>query len=43
MDHQQKEFYTEPVLTVHELLRDVTGSKYTEKTCDSKLGEVCPD
>jgi hypothetical protein len=30
MDHQQKESYTEPVLLVHELLRDITGTKYTE-------------
>ncbi len=32
MEHQQKESYTEPVLIVHELLRDVTGQKYREKT-----------
>ena len=34
MEHQQKESYTEPVLTAHELLRDVTGQKYREKTSD---------
>ena len=34
MELQQKESYTEPVLIVHELLRDVTGQKYREKTSD---------
>ncbi|HEY6084739.1 MAG TPA: hypothetical protein VIU63_05050 [Nitrospira sp.] len=34
MERQQKESYTEPVLAVHELLRDVTGVKYREKTSD---------
>ena len=34
MNQQQKESYTEPVLVVHELLRDVTGQKYREKTSD---------
>lgn len=38
MELQQKESYTEPVLIVHELLRDVTGTKYKEKTSD-KVGE----
>lgn len=32
MDLQHKESYTEPVLTTHESLRDVTGQKYREKT-----------
>ena len=32
MEIQKKESYTEPVLVVHELLRDVTGRKYGEKT-----------
>ena len=32
MEHQQKESYTEPVLIAHELLRDITGVKYREKT-----------
>lgn len=31
MEIQQKESYTEPVLTAHELLCDVTGQKYREK------------
>ncbi len=35
MNQQQKESYAEPVLVVHELLRDVTGNKYKEKTCDT--------
>jgi hypothetical protein len=39
MELQQKESYTEPVLVVHELLRDVTGQKYQEKTSD-KPGEI---
>jgi hypothetical protein len=30
MEHQQKESYTEPVVTTHELLRDITGNKYVE-------------
>jgi hypothetical protein len=34
MDAQQKESYTEPVLVAHELLRDITGSKYREKYRD---------
>jgi hypothetical protein len=34
MEQQQKEAYTEPVLLVHELLRDITGTKYTEKSTD---------
>ena len=34
MELQQKESYTEPVLTTHELLRDITGQKYREKTND---------
>ncbi|HSL03629.1 MAG TPA: hypothetical protein VK901_08840 [Nitrospiraceae bacterium] len=34
MEIQQKESYTEPVLIAHELLRDVTGQKYREKTSD---------
>jgi hypothetical protein len=34
MELQQKESYTEPVLVVHELLRDVTGQKYGEKLND---------
>jgi hypothetical protein len=34
MELQQKESYTEPVLLAHELLRDVTGQKYREKTSD---------
>ena len=39
MELQQKESYTEPVLIAHELLRDVTGQKYKEKTSD-KPGET---
>jgi hypothetical protein len=34
MELQQKESYTEPVLVTHELLRDITGQKYREKTSD---------
>lgn len=34
MEQQQKESYSEPVLVAHELLRDVTGQKYKEKTSD---------
>ena len=37
MELQQKESYTEPVLVAHELLRDVTGQKYREKTSDKVL------
>lgn len=39
MEQQQKESYTEPVLVAHELLRDVTGQKYREKTSD-KVADV---
>ena len=41
MQHQEKEFYTEPVLIAHELLRDITGVKYREKTSD-KVGSEGP-
>lgn len=41
MNQQQKESYTEPVLVVHELLRDVTGQKYGEKTSD-KVNDNSP-
>lgn len=34
MELQQKDSYTEPVLAMHELLRDITGVKYQEKTSD---------
>ena len=34
MEQQKKESYAEPVLIAHELLRDVTGVKYQEKTSD---------
>lgn len=34
MDVHQKESYTEPVLTIHALLRDITGNKYREKFSD---------
>lgn len=40
MELQQKDSYTEPVLIVHELLRDVTGSKYQEKTNDKTVDVV---
>ena len=41
MELQQKESYTEPVLIAHELLRDITGQKYREKTSD-KVGVEGP-
>ena len=37
MELQQKESYTEPVLATHELLRDITGTKYQEKTSDKTV------
>lgn len=41
MELQQKESYTEPVLIVHELLRDVTGQqKYREKTSDKSVDSI---
>jgi hypothetical protein len=42
MEHQQKESYTEPVLIAHESLRDITGTKYQEKTSD-KPNDVSPN
>lgn len=39
MQQQQKESYTEPVLIAHELLRDITGVKYREKTFDKVCSE----
>ncbi len=42
MELQQKEFYTEPVLVVHELLRDVTGVKYREQ-CQKGGDSTCAD
>ncbi len=40
MELQQKESYTEPVLIVHELLRDVTGRKYKEQ-CQKGADATC--
>lgn len=40
MDLQQKDSYTEPVLIVHELLRDLTGTKYQEKSNSEKPGDT---
>jgi hypothetical protein len=40
MEQQQKESYSEPVLVAHELLRDVTGQKYKEKTSDKTVDTV---
>lgn len=37
---EQKESYAEPVLATHELLRDVTGQKYREKTNDKVSDKV---
>ncbi|BCA56840.1 hypothetical protein W02_39800 [Nitrospira sp. KM1] len=34
MESHKKETYSEPVLTAHELLRDITGQKYREKERD---------
>ncbi|BFU96170.1 MAG: protein of unknown function [Nitrospira sp.] len=39
MELQKKESYTEPVLTTHDLLRDITGQKYREKTSDKVSDE----
>ena len=41
MELQQKESYTEPLLATHDLLRDITGTKYQEKTSD-KIGAEGP-
>lgn len=40
MELQKKESYTEPVLVVHELLRDVTGVKYREQ-CQKAADAAC--
>ncbi|BFU96169.1 MAG: protein of unknown function [Nitrospira sp.] len=40
MELRKKESYTEPVLTTHELLRDITGIKYREKTSDKLNDKV---
>ncbi|MDP3091801.1 MAG: hypothetical protein Q8N04_14060 [Nitrospira sp.] len=40
MEQQKKESYSEPVLIAHELLRDVTGQKYKEKTSDKVVDVV---
>ena len=40
MEQQKKESYSEPVLIVHELLRDVTGVKYREQ-CQKALDNAC--
>jgi hypothetical protein len=40
MNQQQKESYTEPVLIAHELLRDITGDKYREKTSDKSADNL---
>ena len=39
MEIQKKESYTEPVLVVHELLRDMTG-KYKEQ-CQKAADAAC--
>lgn len=47
MNQQQKESYTEPVLVVHELLRDVTGRSIGRRratrstTLQFKIGGLC--
>lgn len=40
MELLKKESYTEPVLVVHELLRDVTGVKYKEH-CQKGADSAC--
>lgn len=40
MELQQKKSYIEPVLIAHELLRDVTGQKYREKTSDKTIDNM---
>lgn len=34
MESRRRESYAEPVLAGHDLLRDITGQKYREKTND---------
>lgn len=39
MELQKKESYTEPVLVVHELLRDITGIAY--QVCQKAADAAC--
>ncbi len=39
MEQQKKESYAEPVLIVHELLRDITGQK--SGGCQKTLDNTC--
>ena len=39
MEQQKKESYTEPVLVVHELLRDITAQKSGHKYTDCKASD----
>jgi hypothetical protein len=39
MEQQKKESYAEPVLIVHELLRDITGQK--SGVCQKALDNTC--
>jgi hypothetical protein len=39
MELQKKESYTEPVLVVHELLRDITAQKSGQKYSDCKASD----
>ncbi|BFU96172.1 MAG: hypothetical protein NTNFB02_28940 [Nitrospira sp.] len=41
MENQKKESYTEPVLTAHELLRDITAVKYRD--CQKAIDSGCPE
>lgn len=42
MEQQKKESYAEPVLVVHELLRDITGQK-SGGQCQKAADAVCVD
>jgi hypothetical protein len=42
MEQQKKESYAEPVLIVHELLRDITGQS-SGGGCQKALDNTCVD
>jgi hypothetical protein len=43
MELQEKECYAEPVLTAHELLRDITGIAVSGRVCQKGVDSGCPD
>ncbi len=43
MEIRVKEFYSEPVLTTHDLLRDITGTTSGRVICQKSMDSACTD